>query len=190
VAKNCCTFTSKFCTQSGQIVVGKMKLQDGVFSIEYYDLSGLPYANGDIIFPNCSAEPPTHFVDTEVSFINISCEVDSTEIRAEITFSDPSALRNGSLIELNIDAVSSILGSVNTFTIYADPLLGIVESNGKLLVIDSSLIIGQGAPFYIFGFPNSGCNATYSVDAIVNNISNLAPTWGNGTHTGNTIIEI
>ena len=188
MAKNCCTFTSKFCTQSGQIVVGRMKLQDGNFSIEYYDLSGALYTGNDIIFPTCQAITPTNFVDTEVTFLNIVCDfTDTSKVRCEVWVSDIAALKNGSLIELNIIAVSDILGSITSFKLTTPPLSGVVESSGKLLVTDVSLIAGQSIMFYIENLPNVGCNATYSVDAVVDNISNLSSTCGNGTHSGNNI---
>jgi len=48
-----CSFTSKFCTQSGGIVIAKLDLKNGVLTTNYYNLDGSLHEENDIVFSNC-----------------------------------------------------------------------------------------------------------------------------------------
>ena len=96
MSENCCIFTQRFCTQSGNYVIGRMKLKEGVLSVVYYDMNGVVYTNNDIIFPSCV----TNFINAIIDITDVSCTSNLDTLRIALTLSTLAGLQNGTIIKL------------------------------------------------------------------------------------------
>ncbi len=185
---NCCTFTNRFCTQSGQVVVGRMKLQNGVFSIVYYDLNGSLYTGNDIVFPSCQPAP-SNILTVRFRFIDVNCDSDfggCDKMRCELIFSDINALQNGTKIVLNMSSANS---AVLLLESVLNPLGVFTISGGEIEIVDISLITSPSIIF-ILGYEDIACAEANTYNGVVDNVIFMNSGWSNGTHTGDSIIKI
>ena len=180
---NCCTFSSKFCTTSGVSVIGRLTLENGVLSTSYYNLDGSQHLANDISFPSCI--PITNFLDTTLEFVSVGCSSNEDQLRCRVTFSDVSALKDGTGISLSLSntnnspIVSTSVGSPSgAFSI---------DAVGNVAIIDASLITSS-IEFALY-YENIGCASSNTYNGVVDSVLEMKSGWGNGTHTSDSIIK-
>lgn len=183
MADNCCTFVQKFCTESGDTVLAKLKLQNGVLTKSLFDMNGGAYV-GSVILPNCANNLYTDFIDTiSTLYLPTSpCIGGVQTIRLNIFIEDTSffGVQNESIIHLNIFLLLNGLGI--DFDIVDMNGLGAVEilPNNDIKIL-STIISGNILNFDLV-FQNEGCNSNISIGAGVSYFSNLISGYGNGVH--------
>jgi hypothetical protein len=185
VSENCCIFTQRFCTQSGNYVIGRMKLQKGVLSVVYYDMNGVVYTNNDIAFPSCA----TNFINAVIDIVDVSCTSNEDVLRTNLTLSTLAGLQNGTKIKLtalsnNNELIQSV--SANTPT----GAFTISSSNG--IDIDIEIIdINLMASTIVFGikFQDLACAISNIYTVSVIDITNAVPSWGLGITSQDIIIK-
>jgi len=185
VSENCCIFTQRFCTQSGNYVIGRMKLQKGVLSVVYYDMNGVVYTNNDIAFPSCA----TNFINAVIDIVDVSCTSNEDVLRTNLTLSTLAGIQNGTKIKLtalsnNNELIQSV--SANTPT----GAFTISSSNG--IDIDIEIIdINLMASTIVFGigFQDLACAISNIYTVSVIDITNAVPSWGLGITSQDIIIK-
>lgn len=187
MGNNCCVFTDKFCNSNGEIIIGKLTLKDGVFSKSFFDMAGNPY-NGSIVLPNCSAIF-TDFVNTESRLLEPECSEGEMLVALQILIEDISmfGIISSSIFHLNISLLLNGITPVS-FELVDMNAVGtlIILPGNSIRIIDPQLIVGSLLNFTI-KFRSESCSQNFTLSTIVDYISPLAASWGNGTHVGMTL---
>ena len=190
--KNCCIFTETLCTISGDYVVARMKLVEGVLSIVYYDMSGNVYTNNDIIFPTCVI-PPTNFIDVLTEILDAACFNDVAELRVSniwgLNLDD--AMVNGSIIHIKTSNTNSEIiqdAYINSSVIAPVFSLSYNSTDIFLEIINIGLLATNQIPVNI-KFANVGCSIPNTYNVSVVDIINPIPTWGLGASNVATIFK-
>ena len=189
MASKCCTFTSKFCSTSGSVVIGRMKLENGSLSVSYTNIDGSPFV-GRVEFPNCAAQY-TNFVNTNFRFApKDQCSGSDSEVACEVAVSDTASIQNGSVIRFDISILKYGTLLQRSFTIESTMAVGVLNllPNNSFEITDKNGIISNSNKVsFKVKFKRENCAEQITLNGKTFSIVNMNSGWGNGTHTANSI---
>jgi hypothetical protein len=182
MADNCCTFVQKFCSVSGDTVLAKLKLQNGVLTKSLFDMNGDAYL-GSVISPICD-NFYIDWVETISQLFFIPCENEVQTIRLNIYIEEDTffGVQDESVIHLNINLLLNGLGLEFEIVDINTPGAVDILPNNDIKIL-STVLSGNILNFDLV-FQNEGCNSSISIEGGVSYFYNLSPGYGNGTHQG------
>lgn len=141
-----------------------------------YQIKVSPCA-GDV-FDIPAVDPVSNYIDSTIIFGSATCSGETTiPFDVFVTDHDKLALQDGSVINFSF---SAIVPGV-TIELYQ------IDTNYEIISPTQARVVSAAAITNItLGIKVSTCDAN-TITAVVTSFTNLVDTWGNGTHTSDTI---
>lgn len=178
---NCCSFTAKFCTTNGSVVIAKMTLKKGIFSVSYYNLDGTPHVENDIDLNTCQNLAVTNTSPFTLSLVVQRCVSNKEPLTVNLNFggiADIVGLKNGSKINLRLTHDLSYesddfygLSPVGAFSL-------LKESGGKFTIVITNVSLLSSSLSFVVPFANEGCVIPNNYYGDIENVLSMKSGYG------------